>query len=290
MFKKSLYLLLVVSLFPLFSYAQDVSKIYPANNQLKGWYKSGKARVFAGEKLYEYIDGAAETYHPYGFKKVTTQDYKNGDKQVVVDIYEFKDPKNTFGIYSIERDAKYNFIPVGVQGYIEGTALNFWKGNFYVKLVTFSKKNVKEDLTAFAKEIDKKIIGKSGEPDAVKLFPKKNMIASSIKYFAKDMLGHSFFYNGYLADYVNGKEKYQVFILDAGNQKSAQNYFTAYKNYIQQSKGFEKDLTGIGSAAFTGKALHKKVFAFYNSKIMGGVTGSTDEAKATVILRELSKK
>jgi hypothetical protein len=271
-------------------WSQDVSKLFPANNEIKGWAKSGNSRVFAGDKLWEYIDGAAETYYPFGFKKVTTQDYKSGDKQLVVDIYEFKDPKNTFGIYSLERDAKYNFVSVGVQGYLEGTTLNFWKGNYYIKLVTFSKKNIKDDLLGFAKSIEKKITGKFGNPDAVKLFPKKNFQINSVKYFVKDLMGHSFFYNGYLADYTEGKGKYQVFILDAGNQKTAQNFYTAYKNYVTQSKGFGKDLAGIGLAAFSGKAVRKNVVAFYNAKIMGGVIGFSDDKKALDILKELSKK
>jgi len=103
-------------------------------------------------------------------------------------------------------------------------------------------------------------------------------------------MGHSFFYNGYLADYIEGKNKYQIFILDAGNLKSAQNIYTAYKNYVTNSKGFEKDISGIGSAAFSGKAVRKKVFVFYNSKIMAGVSGLDDEKKALDILKELASK
>jgi hypothetical protein len=290
MFKKLTLIIAAVLLFLFTSYAQDASNIFPKDNDIKGWVKSGKARIFAGDKLWEYIDGAAESYYPFGFKKVTTQDYKNGDKQAVVDIYEFKDPKNTFGIYSMERDAKYNFVSVGVQGYLEGTALNFWKGNYYIKLVTFSKKNAKDDLMGLAKAVEKKISGKFSEPDAVKLFPKKNLQVNSIKYFAKDLMGQSFFYNGYIADYAEGKEKYQVFILDAGSQQNAQKFYSAYKNYITQSKGFGKDIQGIGSGAFTGKAIRKNVVAFYNAKIMGGVINVNDEKKAIAIIKELAGK
>jgi len=157
-------------------------------------------------------------------------------------------------------------------------------------MVTFSKKNIKVDMTSLAKAVDKKITGKFSEPDIIKLFPKKNLQINSVKYFAKDLMGHSFFYNGYIADYLEGKKKYQIFILDAGNQQNSQKFYMSYKNYVAQSKGFEKDLSAIGKGAFSGKAIRKKVYSFYNSKIMGGVISLDDEAQATSILKEIDKK
>jgi len=97
---KIFFVLFIVNI----AFSQNITKLLPDNNEIKGWVKSGNSRIFEGERLYEYIDGAAETYHNYGFRQVITQDYKNGNNQIVVDIYEMKDVKNTFGIYSIERD------------------------------------------------------------------------------------------------------------------------------------------------------------------------------------------
>jgi hypothetical protein len=288
MFKKVICFVLV--LFAFIANAQEALKYLPNDNEVKGWKKDGSARQFAGEKLYEYINGAAETYHPYNFKVVVTQDYKNKDKSLVVDIYEFSDPQNCFGIYSIERDANYNFINMGVQGYIEGNALSFWKGKYYIKIVTFGKTNVKEDITAFAKIVDTKIVGTFKEPDAVNLFPKNNLIKNSIKYFAQDMMGYSFFRNGFIADYTEGKNKYQVFLFDASKSKNAKQLYTAYKSTITQSKGFEKDLTDIGTEAFVGKSVRKNVVSFYNDNIMAGVVNHPDTEKAKNILKGMNNK
>ena len=287
MLKKLICFVLV--LFAFVANAQEALKYLPNDNEVKDWRKEGSARQFAGEKLYEYINGAAETYHPYNFKVVVTQDYKNKDKSLVVDIYEFSDPLNCFGIYSIERDAKYSFINIGVQGYIEGTALNFWKGKFYVKIVTFGKTNIKEDLTAFAKIVDKNIVGTFKEPDAVNLFPKNNLVKNSVKYFAQDMMGYSFFRGSSLADYTDGNNKYQVFLVDASKSKNAKQLYNAYKTAITQSKGFEKDLTDIGKEAFVGKAVRKNVVAFYNDNIMAGVVNHPDIEKAKAILKGMNK-
>jgi hypothetical protein len=288
MYKNYFIFFLLIFVFSCSSFSQDVSKFFPNNGEVSGWNRSGQIRAFAGDILWEYIDGGAEVYYIYGFKKVTTCDFKNQNKQIVIDIYEMKDAVNAFGIYSSERDPKYNYLKIGVQGYLEGTALNFWKSSYYIKITTFDKTpETKTALQNLAKAVDKKITGSSAEPDFLKYFPKNGMVNNSTKYFAKDILGHSFLYNGFMADY---KDKSKIFILNAGNIKSAQNFFTAYKNYMNQSKAFEKDLKDIGNGAFSGKDAGRKVYVFYNSKMMGGVLSLNDESKAVKILQELSKK
>ena len=289
MFKK-LICCFVFVLFAFVANAQEALKYLPNDNEIKDWKKEGSARQFVGERLYEYINGAAETYHPYNFKLVVTQDYKNKDKSLVVDIYEFSDPQNCFGIYSMERDPKYNFINIGVQGYIEGNALNFWKGKYYIKIVTFGKTNIKEDLNAFAKIVDKKIPGTFKEPDAVDLFPKNNLVKNSVKYFSQDMMGYSFFRNGFIADYTEGNNKYQIFLFDASKTRNAKQLYTAYKTSITQSKGFEKNLTDLGTEAFAGKAVRKNIVAFYNDNIMAGIVNYPDTEKAKNILKGMSSK
>jgi hypothetical protein len=285
-------LLILVSIIS-FSYlnAQDITKYFPGNNEIPKWNRSGEMRTFANDKLWEYIDGGAENYYLYGFKKVITCDFKNSSKQIVLDIYEMGDPKNTFGIYASERDPRYNFLKVGVQGYLEGTSLNFWKGNCYVKITTFDKSaETKEALKQFGKAVEKKIPGSSSDPAFLNYFPKSNLISNSGRYFSKDILGHSFLNNGFVSEYKDGKNKYRVFLLDAGNIKSAQSSFTSYKNFITQAKGFEKSLKDIGNESFSGKESSKKIVVFYNSKMMGGTIGLDDEAKAIKILQEISKK
>lgn len=283
---KIFFVLLMVNI----AFSQNITKLLPDNNEIKGWVKSGNSRIFEGERLYEYIDGAAETYHNYGFRQVITQDYKNGNNQIVVDIYEMKDIKNTFGIYSIERDPKYNFINIGNQGYIEGTTLYFWKSNYYIKIMSYSKSRLNQDLQLFGKIIDKKIPNKSEKLSLLSYFPKANLVKNSEKYFSKDLLGYSFFYDGFLAQYKIGGKNYQMFILDAGNMNKALNFYNSFKNYVTKTKGFDKDIKDLGLGAFSGKVMNKKCFAFYNSKIMAGIIGLEDEKSALDILKDLSKK
>lgn len=285
---KILFLLLISS----FIFAQqDALKLFPNNGEINGWNRSGEIRQFVGEKLWEYIDGGAEFYHIYGFKKVLTCDYKNQTKQIVVDIYEMKDPKNAFGIYAYERDPKYKFINIGVQGYTSDLSLNFWKGSFYIKLSVFDKSaDSKNALLSFAKIVEKKITGTFTTPTFAGFFPKQNLIENSVKYFPKDILGNSFLYNGFVAEYKSKKNSFKAFILEANDPKTAQNFLIQYKNYLTKKKTFEKDLNNLGSGAFMGKDNGKKLVVFYNQKICSGVIGEDDENKAINILNEINKK
>ncbi len=44
-----------------------------------------------------------------------------------------------FGIYSTERSPSFNYMKLGAQGYSADGSINFFKGNYYVKIRTFSK-------------------------------------------------------------------------------------------------------------------------------------------------------
>ena len=55
--------------------AQDL--YLPADNAAAGWAKDGAPQEFEGEDLYTYIDGGAEIYQEYGFRRVIVQDYED---------------------------------------------------------------------------------------------------------------------------------------------------------------------------------------------------------------------
>ncbi|MBE3111603.1 MAG: hypothetical protein IMZ46_14045, partial [Acidobacteria bacterium] len=41
----------------------------PADNAASGWTKDGELQEYEGEDLYTYIDGGAEIYQEYGFRR-----------------------------------------------------------------------------------------------------------------------------------------------------------------------------------------------------------------------------
>ncbi len=78
-----------------------------------GWAMEGKVATYTPENLYRYIDGEAEIYLPYGFKKAATVRYVKTDtptagpqeKGMVVNIFEMGSLLDAFGIYANYRSS-----------------------------------------------------------------------------------------------------------------------------------------------------------------------------------------
>jgi len=271
--------------------AENLLSLLPADNQIPGWVRSSKPRIYKANNLWEYIDGAADGYLVYNFQQVVTADYKNGEMQVVIDIYEMKDALNAFGIYSVERMPNYHFVNIGVQGYLEGSALNFWKGKYYVKIVTFeSTEKVKESLLALGRIVANNISGKSSEPQFARNFPTKNLLANSIKYIAKDVLGHSFFSNGFTAEYNIGGKKVTMFLIDSPSTDAAKKSFDTYKKHLSQSGKIES-VSNLGKEGFAGQdSYYGKVMVFYDAKVVGGVLSIPDDQTGIELLKGVAGK
>ena len=60
-----------------------------------------RERVFTGEGLYGFMNGAADLFFEYGFKSLTNRDISYKGEDFTVDIYEMPDWNDAFGIYSM---------------------------------------------------------------------------------------------------------------------------------------------------------------------------------------------
>jgi len=107
---------------------------------IPGWRLTGQPRVYSPANLWDFIDGAAESYLAYSFVDLQVGEYVGPESVAVrVELYRHADRDNAFGIYSMERAPDYSFIKVGAQGYQEEGILNFLTGRYYAKLSTHQK-------------------------------------------------------------------------------------------------------------------------------------------------------
>ncbi len=187
--------------------------------QLAGWVRDGNFQEYIPESLFEYIDGAAESYLSYDFQHLTVGQYKkNGaSTALTVEVYDMGSPRNAFGIYSAERYPESRFLPIGVQGYVEEGALNFLAGRFYVKLMCYDGgPGAEEVLLGAARLVADRISGQSGFPSVLAAFPRQNLVANSEKFILKNFLGMGFLEAGYTAQYRLVAEEFECFIIEAG--------------------------------------------------------------------------
>ena len=63
--------------------------------EVEGWTLASEVQVYDAENLWEYINGAADMYLAYDFKKVATLSYDTEPKgSITVDVYEHADHRN----------------------------------------------------------------------------------------------------------------------------------------------------------------------------------------------------
>jgi hypothetical protein len=190
--------------------------LLPKEMESGHWKSSPAPEYFDPQNLWRYINGQAEMYLDYGFNLVVTSNYISMDKSgsMTIEIYQMQSPHHAFGIYAAERSPDDNFIKMGVQGYLGGNVLNFWKGVYYVKLISFqTSPDTKEVLMKLAGVIANKIKGSYFTPELFACFPEKNKVKMSERFIPNKFLGQPFLKNGYRVDYKKGGRKYQVFLV-----------------------------------------------------------------------------
>lgn len=163
------------------------------------------AAYYNANSLYQYIDGGADVYLLYDFRRLIHQSFKNGSAELTADIYDMGRPEDAFGIYAAERSPRYKFLPIGVEGYSSKGILNFVQDCYYVKLAAMSG-NADALLDSFARLISQRIGGKKTAPGLLAKFPTERRIPHSEQYIRKDPLGHSFLAPAYVVSYSWAKE------------------------------------------------------------------------------------
>jgi hypothetical protein len=211
--------------------------------QLNDWTKTEEPSIYFPENLFEFINGAAEIYLAYDFKELTVAQYnkKGSAASIAVEIYEMSNETNAFGIYGAERYADNNFVPIGIQGYVEEGMLNYLVGKYYVKLLCFDGENHSgEYLDLFAKAIVEKTQGQTTFPELLNHFPREGLVDNSEKFILKNVMGYSFLHDGYFSNYKIGDFEFDCFILQGINEEETQmmldKYLEAKKSQPIQKK------------------------------------------------------
>jgi len=227
---------------------RDLYKYLPDEDKIEGWKKDGSLQQYKGEDLYLYIDGGAEIYHEYGFRKVIIQDYINkNEKSISLEIFEMTTPESAYGIYTFKTSPEGKELDLGNGAQLADYYLNFWKGNIIVTLTGFDEdEETIEGLLEIARAVEVKIEIRGTRPSIVSMLPKKDLVPQSIKYF-KGNLGlynsYSFFTKdvfwlkgGVKGDYKDG---YSLFIISYDDIDESKKRFSKAKKNFRESPRYK---------------------------------------------------
>ena len=210
-------LLLVFGFISLGSVSQEL--VYPS---LKGFKLKTEYPVFVPENLWDFINGAAENYLAYGFIDLNVAEYKKGRNVIKLEIYRHNSNINAFGIYSSERSPSFRFINLGAQGYIADGAINFFKGDYYVKIKTYSKKEkVLQAEETLAARVAGMLEGEASMPAMLSEFPAEGRKLNEETFINESVLGHSFLNKAFRAIYQVGNDVFAIFISEGSSPEEA---------------------------------------------------------------------
>lgn len=198
--------------------------------EIPGWDRSEEIQTFTPKTLYEYIDGAADLYLSYDFEELRVGEYVNDRKaSVTVEVYRHATPTDSFGIYSQERLPNANYYDIGVQGYYETNALNFWTGDHYVKINSFNTgADDREILLTFARKVSANLEEKGGLPSILTAFPREGKVTNSEKFISKKFLGYAFLHSAFTADYRLPDKTFKLFIIECMSPGECQKMIQRY--------------------------------------------------------------
>jgi hypothetical protein len=215
------FLLVILSCY---AFAQDITL-----PELKGFKKTTSYPVFLPENLWDFINGAADTYLTYGFVDLHVAEYKKSKDVIKLEIYRQGDNTMAFGIYSSERSPSFHFLKLGAQGYIADGAINFFKGSYYVKIRTYSKnENTLKSAESLAFKVAEMLPGSSEMPSALAMFPEAGKKVNEETYINESVLGHKFLDKAFKATYESGPDVFSVFIIEKSSPEETRKTVDTY--------------------------------------------------------------
>lgn len=270
----------------------------PGPEELPDWERDGEPQHFAGEDLFHYIDGGAEIYFEYGFKRVIVQDYKaeTGDR-LSLEIFEMDSPESAYGIYTFKTSPDGESISLGDDGQLADYYLNLRKGPFLLTITGLDPAaNAQKSILALARSVEAKIGPSAPRPALVSCLPARGLEPQSIKYFKGALsLYNSYpffrtdvfaFSAGIKGDYESG---YSLFVFEYLDSP------TARLRFAESGRGFAaggrfRDFTE-GPGVFQVKDDRgKRIFATVKERHILLLVGGEDEAATAEIFRLVRQK
>ncbi len=226
--KKKFITGILLSLISLVVAAQEIT--FPV---LEGYKKVMKYPVYTPDNLWDHINGAADGYVALGFVDLNVVEYKKGKNIIKLEIYRHSDHTMAFGIYASERSPSYRFLNLGAQGYITGGVINFFTGNFYIKIRTHSnKEKVIHAAESLAVKVAAMLGGDNEMPALLYQFPEEGKKQNEETYINESVLGHQFLNKAFKASYSVGSDEFDVFLLKFRSQAEA---LEAAKKYLSSA-------------------------------------------------------
>lgn len=159
----------------------NVSQLLPGS--LAEWQPAGAPREYNADTLYDYIDGAAEVYLRFSFRRVAVQEYQHPElPPITVEVFDMSHPWAAYGMFTFSREGPG--VGIGTDSEYVPCVLRFWKGRFLVVIYAdHETPGGKAAIWEFGRRIADAIREESPRPALVRCLPPAGLLSASLRYF-----------------------------------------------------------------------------------------------------------
>jgi len=116
------------------------AQILPGDGFSAGWKKTGPARTFISQDLFNHIDGGAELFLEFGFVRLLVQAYGDGSSELTAAVYEMESASAALGIYLMKMGKETPFPEIAARNSSEDAQLTILKGRSFIQIDNFGDK------------------------------------------------------------------------------------------------------------------------------------------------------
>lgn len=272
----------------------DLLKLLPAAEAVPGWKTDGEPLFYTRENLWEYIDGSADNFLSFDFRRVIAEDYRSlSDRGLKVEIYEHGSPLMAYGIYAQMRSPGLALHDIGNEAFSDEYSVNFWKDRFYVRVAVFEKGEESDAaLKLFANAIAAAIQGGAAAlPAEAGAFPDEGLVPNDLRYLTQGVLGREKFPPAFMGTYMFGNEEGKLYLATLVDSAAARDTFEWYtdemKSFLATAEGTSGEyILGLGEDTYQGDVL---VFSF--GRYLGVLTGIKNPAeRGTELVKKMVER
>lgn len=250
--------------------------------EIDGWkLKAGKI-IYNSDNVWEILREDADFYNSCDFDKLFIAEYTTkNDKSIGIELFSFKNPEGSYGVYVSERNPDFETMDIGTQASLSQEEMKILAGNYYIRLT--NEGSVIPDKNEFL-EIGKSIIKNLSPvchwPEPVRFFPQENKMNNTEAYIPGSYLGYNFFNHVFTVRYnLNGPVI--LFISYLGSAPEASVVLQRYLGIFKEDKIVKEGDFYHVTDLFNGNVLitTKKGYIL-------GVVGFQNKETAIVLLSE----
>ncbi len=260
----------------------------------KGMVPLSPPEIFGPENLSDKINGRAELYLSAGFLSLNSQRFAKAsdpNSWMEIFIYDMGTTRRAFAVYSVQRRADAEKIPVIQFAYRTENALFFAHSRYYVEVIsTVTTDEMVEAMRSFAHNFVGEMGAQGERIRELSLFPRERLDEESVRLLISDAFGFDRFDNVFMANYVLEDTQLTAFLSMREDPSEASELAAAYHGFLMANGGVDvKSDMEIPRVKLV-KILGTYELIFNHGRFLAGVHGAEDRGKAERLAARLMQE